>query len=503
MVVKKKGVNKMNRKAVISIMIGISLLLSMGAWVKDATADAILFPWVVRSADVTTVVSVVNTAETDAEALGLPFHNNRIHVEYWHKLTTANDQEEKCREYNFEVTSSKDDMVTWDMAGHFNNGLPMFNDTSNEVIGASDLTLAVENPRRAFLIVDNNTDALVSSSCEGDFHLSTGGSFSYNYPGCNVDGTMYGEATIIEHKTGAAWGYIAFNARAGKADPLDAVEFTGPYQDQQGEVIGDRETTQTTLINPNDAMTKFFVTSVGSDMRQYGQRRGDWNVGVQLCRFPERNPGDDGIGGNIDGDPYTGDCIGGGIWNNEEGGFSFTTKKEIVCTSADNIVDFFGGAGTSAYTQWVASGKAGWAYIVTHSGTIDTRDGTDDLEETDDAIIGKLEFGGGLSWDGSIADTINTFVWLKDNSQLISNCQLINYSALNCDPAGINIIHNEYAGQELGACCGYFTETGLEDYCLTLTQTSCASLDNPDITTIWNEGENCDSFDCGSIAPSP
>ena len=88
----------MDRKAVISVMVGIALLLSLGAWVKDAAADAILFPWVVRSADVTTVISVVNTAETEAEALGLPFHNNRIHVEYWHKLTTANDQEEKSQD---------------------------------------------------------------------------------------------------------------------------------------------------------------------------------------------------------------------------------------------------------------------------------------------------------------------------------------------------------------------------------------------------------------------
>ena len=72
----------MRCKVVITVMVGIALLLSLGAFVKDASADAIMFPWVVRSADVTTVVSVVNTAETDAEASGLPFHDNRIHVQY-------------------------------------------------------------------------------------------------------------------------------------------------------------------------------------------------------------------------------------------------------------------------------------------------------------------------------------------------------------------------------------------------------------------------------------
>jgi hypothetical protein len=162
--------------------------------------------------------------------------------------------------------------------------------------------------------------------------------------------------------------------------------------------------------------------------------------------FPERHDSDD---------PYNGDCVGGGIWNNEEGGFSFTEKKNIVCTAADNIVDFFGGAGTSAYTQWVASGKAGWAYIITLTGNIDVRDGTADdpdakhdydgrFVESEEAIIGKLEFGTGLSWDGSIADTINTFVWLRDNAELMDYCE--GSGNWRCDPGGINIIHNEYAG---------------------------------------------------------
>ena len=142
--------------------------------------------------------------------------------------------------------------------------------------------------------------------------------------------------------------------------------------------------------------------------------------------------------GLMGADPYTGDCTGGGIWNNEEGGFSFTVEKNIVCTTADNIVDFFGGAGTSAYAQWVASGKAGWSYLVTQSG-----------KNTDEAIIGKLEYGTGLSWDGSIADTINTFVWLRDNATYLQYCKECPIDA-RCDPGGINIIHNEYYDPDSG-----------------------------------------------------
>jgi hypothetical protein len=523
----------MNKKAVISVMVSMVLLLSLGAWVKDASADAILFPWVVRSADVTTVISVVNTAETDAEAWGLPFHDNRIHIEYWHKLTTANDQEEACTEYDFEVRSSKDDMVTWDIAGHFNNGQPMFNDTSNEIISATDMTLAVEDPRRAFLIVDNNTQALINSSCQGDAKWDAEENDDYEglITGCNKDGTLYGEAIVIEHKTGAAWGYIAFNAEDGQENPLaqygQDLEFSD-QEDNLGEVIDDNETPLTTLLNPNVATTKLFVTpsdtdSVSNDEdNDLDQRRGDQNTIIQLCRFPER---DSDYTKYQDGYlPYTGDCQSGGIWNNEEGGFSFTTEKNIVCTSADNIVDFFGGAGSAAYSQWVASGKAGWAYVLVESGNIDERDGTDQFELADEAIIGKLEYGTGLNWGGSIADTINTFVWLRSTG---TYCEGTDDDFCS----GINIVHNEVAGQELGACCveelftscvdgrtehgcdEYYTTTGWQGPGSTCSTVSCPILGaccyaDGDCSTyetqadcegeggVWNEGESCGDVDC-------
>jgi hypothetical protein len=237
-------------------------------------------------------------------------------------------------------------------------------------------------------------------------------------------------------------------------------------------------------MNPNDATTKLFVTPTGGyEFEDIGgvdrdQRRGNWNARVQLCRFPEREGSDE---------PYTGDCTGGGIWNNEEGGFSFTVKKNVVCTTADNIVDFFGGAGTSAYTQWVASGKAGWAYLVTHWGNINDRDGVDAFLGTDQAILGKLEYGTGLSWDGSIEDTINNFVWLRDNSQLLELCSAYGRCAAT---AGINIIHNEYAGQELGACCYTNAGNDCDDY---FTEDFCFnSLGGYE----WYEGETCSQITC-------
>ena len=468
-----------------------------GSFTATRTGDAILFPWIVQSDDVTTVVSVVNTAQTWAESAGLPFHDNRIHIEYWHKKTTANDQEERCIEYDFEVTSSKDDMVTWDISGHFNNGLPMFGDISNEIIGVPDMTLAVEKPRRGFLIVDNATEALLDARTP-------------------VDGTIYGEATIIEHRTGAAWGYVAYNSIFG-------LPYFYNSADQNGEVIGrllreqlpplppeemwrfseymKGEVTQTTLLNPNDATTKIFITPVGLT-----QNQGNINARVQLCRFPEINdPSFDALRGSH----RPGDCTGGGIWNNEEGGFSFTVKKNIVCTTADNIADLFGGAGTSAYTQWAASGKAGWSYITTHFGNINDRDGTEAYEETSDAIIGKLEYGTGLNWDGNIDDTINTFVWLRDSSTYQHVCvqprpyygsgflgpeAVLTISPdiddLRCRPGGVNNIHNAAYQQieETGACCLTLTG-GCADF---ITSNNCEIIQG-----IWQgEGTRCVNVDC-------
>ena len=136
--------------------------------------------------------------------------------------------------------------------------------------------------------------------------------------------------------------------------------------------------------------------------------------------------------------------------------FIFTEKKNIVCTSADNIVDLFGGAGTSAYTQWVASGKAGWAYLVTHGGNIDARDGTDQFQEAFEVVMGKLEFGTGLNWDGSIADTVNTFVWLRDMADQFEYCEEESWSDPECRPGGINIIHNQYVNRRLQDRTGIF-----------------------------------------------
>ena len=361
----------MKCKAFIISLLLATFLLYVGVTPETVHADALLFPWIWKSPELSTIISVVNTAETDMEAVGIPIpelHNNRILLDYFYKQTNANDPTELCHEYDFFSTSSFADSVTFDASGLIDDGLPMFYDT-NEPISVPNMRLAVENPRRAFLIVHNNTDALMEAET-------------------NIEGTMYGEALIVNHYTGTSFGYTAYNGLGGVSSPYHI--FFSEGRDRYGEVIGRDELGRTVLFPPEEYNTKIFVTPIVQADDDVGQQVGNANVRVQFCRFPKVDdngyPENDGSGNG---------CIGGGIWNNTEGGYSFTVKKNIVCTSGDGLVDYFGGAGSSAYAQWIATGQAGWTYLVTHLGNLDvppTDDnfGTNIYRETNQAVIGKL-----------------------------------------------------------------------------------------------------------------
>lgn len=82
-------------------------------------------------------------------------------------------------------------LVTFDAACNINGGQALFNDPSP--YGGASFCLNEASPRRAFLLVDNNTPQFVTD-------------------GVNLDGTLYGEAIVMELQSGAAWGYIAYNA---------------------------------------------------------------------------------------------------------------------------------------------------------------------------------------------------------------------------------------------------------------------------------------------------
>ena len=411
----------MRSKVFISVLVALALAFSFGIAVKDAKADTILFPWITKSTAVSTLISVVNTAGMSGtyEYLSIPF---RLHYEYYYKATTANLQTGTCVNHSFKQYTSKDDIITFDASGNINAGLPLFFDTSPYDL-LQPMHLIDPGPRRAFLLVDNNTQNFI------DFGPT------------NVDGTIYGEAMVLELANGAAWGYIAYNGSGGIGASQTAPVTFGDGQDDQGEVIGGAQTvvlgvpiahtfgerTQTVWLPDNMGTTRLFLTPIDTIVAlpsQIGcppeiaanQRAGNINTRVQL------------IATQPDG------TFIGGIYNNDEEILDFNNPKNIVCTSADNLDQLVAGG---ALNYLSTTGRQGWSFVATLDGTFDGPDADTCADNPAlDMTIGKLEFTTtGIDFDnnGSIdmSGTFNNFVWLRDRT-----------TAVPGPGFGTNIIHN-------------------------------------------------------------
>jgi hypothetical protein len=394
-------------KVFLAILVGLALLLSFGVTVKDAKADAILFPWIVKSTNVSTIVSVVNTAGPTHALISDP---ELLHYQYWHKIATpypdVNNQLNICNEYDFKAYISKDDLVSFDTSGKINNGLPLWNDDDprhpNDTVGfASDYSLNVAGDRRAFLIVDNNTP---------NYSLQAG---------TNEDGTLYGEALVLEITTGAAWGYVAYNASGGVTSYQEAPVAFPDGSDALGEVIGADEFIPTIILNPNSFTTKFFVTPVTDG----NARSPNNNTRIQICVRPNSSGG----------------CAASGMYDNVEGGISFGDPKNVVCTDAAKLIEIMGEA---AYNSFASSGRSGWGFIITRTGTVDQLpvDGIPD-NPCEQMIVGKLEYtettldidGMTVPTNPGVAGGINNFIWLRNTT----TSSIIGLGA-------INNIHNAY-----------------------------------------------------------
>jgi hypothetical protein len=307
----------------------------------------------------------------------------------------VNNQENICNEYDFKAYISKDDLVSFDTSGKINNGLPLWNDDDprhpNDTVGfASDYSLNVAGDRRAFLIVDNNTP---------NYSLQAG---------TNEDGTIYGEALVLEITTGAAWGYVAYNAGGGQGVASyqeDPVSFSDGA-DALGEVIGAAEWIPTVILNPNSVTTKFFITPVATSTPF--QRSPNNNTRIQICGRPD----------------FSGGCSASGMYDNVEGGISFGDPKNVVCTDAAKLVEIMGEA---AYNSFRDSGRSGWGFIITRTGTVDQLpvDGVPD-NPCEQMIAGKLEYTEtALDIDGmtvptipGVAGGINNFIWLRSTRSI-------------------------------------------------------------------------------------
>ena len=457
----------MRKKMALSVVvIALTMLLSFGAALDQANADALLFPWVVKSTAISTIVSVVNTAAINP--LFPPFTGTeQLHWSYFYKDDGSggldNSQTASCVDLDFKMNTSQMDVVTVDCAGNINGGLPMFGDTNNALSGGVSAALSAPGDRRAFLIVDNNTPIM---SLPGQLN--------------NIDTTLYGEAMIIEISTGAAWGYVAYNAGGPFGDPINSPGMVGTPMgatcaggqngfvsfsngiDPHGEVIGgfwpitenafpvpdtvtlatgSAELAPVVLLPPSDILTRFFLTPVDminaafafadaapdpdncgpTQWANQGQRHGNINARVGVCARPvlcgpAPLPACNFACGSVSGICLTGNCALPGITLNDESPLSSTKLKNIVCTSADDI-----GAMLDAGTMvsWTANGGQAWTYMRPTMGNMLP---ATSYAYTPNMMIGKLDWiDGGANIDGTAAaGTFNNFLHVRNNKDNIA-----------------------------------------------------------------------------------
>jgi hypothetical protein len=344
-----------------------------GAGVSVVQADAILFPYVVSSPTVTTILSVVNL---DYNTFGLDSGANPLHWRYWYKAgAKATDNDATCDEVNARWTSSPYDLVDVSVDGYFGDAMAaMFNDPS--INAKYDATtkkpmslLKGLSPVRAFAIVDNDTGE-----------------------DSNRDLTA-GAAMIIELASGAAWGYQAYDP----VTDLDRNEYNfGEANERFGEVFGP---------NGNDPsgrgsnisykpfaeiQTNLYVTPIGNDdvctysifngsqkCTEWDQLNGNLRTRIQLT-VPDSYQGDDGDVG----------------YDRDENLVSGAVRQNVTCVGAVPIPSLM----TAGARNLVAdTGGFSRIYVDRPSATVDNFS----LPRTDEATVLFLEYNLGGTIDGT------------------------------------------------------------------------------------------------------
>jgi len=372
--------------------------MGMGA----AHADRIMFPYVGGSATVATIVTVINQATAPG---------NVLHYQLFHKSgATADNNTAACNEDSVFRPTSRNDIVTFDLTGHFGgtNGVLFEPSPTTPNYGTQSFALlkpilaaATPQQARGWLMVDNQ---------------------GVGATGPIVPGTLSGEAFLLDFVEGAAWGYVAYNPAPGATtyDFSDAVE-------TQGEVLaGARRYTQAALVNGavghsprvpiaiypmvgGDLIQKLLVTPINHDVvntttgailpavsdraGQFGQNATSLATSIGLSVLP--------VGSSLI------------AYNRDEQPIDGTAKANITCVGAVTVSGLFTALGASQ----LANG--GWSAIrVTSPGPLANISGGVPVSRTlntNEAVVMKLEYNlSGQFLDGTgFKGAYNNGYWMR------------------------------------------------------------------------------------------
>ena len=181
----------------------ISLAVACALSTSISYADEILFPQVISSPTVTTLLSVINNDNPGTS----------VHYRYYYKTVDS----DPCEEVNFSQPSSTNDVVTFDVGGQFGNSQAVLFEPGSENFYTKSFAVFKPLPQvRAFAVVDNNTQTKNS-------------------------GPISGEAVVLQFTEGSAWSYQAYNAAPIKGVNTKGETVVGnPYDfSDRGETAGE------------------------------------------------------------------------------------------------------------------------------------------------------------------------------------------------------------------------------------------------------------------------
>lgn len=363
----KFKVNKI--AAAVAVSLGTSVV-GMNA----AQADEILFPYVVNSTTVTTILSVINDDD---------FTIGDLHYRYYYKAgPAAVSNTTACQEVDIIRTTSDNDIVTFDVGGPYGDAQGVLfepeqvnaeYDGSFGVFRSPDL-----KPVRAFAIVDNN---------------------NFGFIGQNV----WGEAFIIQFTEGSVWGYGAYDAAHILVDGgiINPYEFSDRTE-KAGEVlvapprgaIVDDFAAPIAVMPFAEVSTTLFVTPIATTLNNppanpLFQLRGDLTAVIAA----------------VVNDPSN--FVLDVMYDRDENPVSGAVPQPVVCVGAVPIPSLI----SAAARQFVENG--GWTNVV-----VLPRPAEDPPQaRTNQAVVIKLEYNDRppATLDGKPAGggTYNNSIWLR------------------------------------------------------------------------------------------
>lgn len=216
-------------------------------------ADVAMFPYVVNSPSVTTIVSIVDLGNAatqrynNAGVIGAGAGFNRLHYRLNYKAGAlsgmdATSRAAACQEVNYYLPSSPSDIQTFDLGGRHSTTAArgvMFNDASinNNYIAGTTAT------------INYMLGANAGSVQRGVLYIHNADTVAAQ--------TLYGEAMVLDFSTGAAWGYQALLSDEGAANTAAAFNFVPQATNAAGSAPD-----ILTFMPAAEVTTRLFVTPV-------------------------------------------------------------------------------------------------------------------------------------------------------------------------------------------------------------------------------------------------